>query len=435
MRQTLFFIPHWFFEGPLLVAWLVIGLLVIVYLFIRHGNSSEAWSFAPVYVIVALVIVFVLPQLEVDGIDPDNPAGGSIKQGLAIRGYGIFLLLAIAAGTGLALRRCQYAGLTVDQVLGLGFWMMLAGIVGARLFYIIQKSEEFFTDGISLKETVVHVLDMTKGGLVVYGSLIGGMIATLVYLKIHRLSFAKTADLIAPGMVLGLAIGRIGCLMNGCCFGGVCDAPLPAIKFPAGSAAYMQQLYQGELIGIQTVKNAQSDGGFPLSVQSVEAGSIAQELDIQSGDEIAIDFPNDQLIRFEKATSNPGIGGKQLNGFIHSRRQGSLSVSINQLPAQSLWTHPTQIYSAINAGLLCLVLWFFWTVRRSDGEVFGLMLILYPIGRFMLELIRQDEKGLFGTDLTISQWVSVGTILVGFSFFAYVRAIGSDRERAPSTSG
>jgi len=435
MRQTLFILPHWLFEGPLLVAWLIIGLLVIAYLFFRHGNSSETWGFLPVYVIVALVVFFVLPQLEVDGIDPDNPTGAQIKHGLAIRGYGIFLLLAIASGAGLALLRCGYAGLTVDQVLGLGFWMMLAGIVGARLFYIIQKSEEFFADGISVKETVVNVLDMTKGGLVVYGSLIGAMIAALVYLKIHRLSFAKTADLIAPGMVLGLAIGRIGCLMNGCCFGGVCDVPLPAIQFPAGSAPYMQQLSQGELIGMQASENTRSTEGYPLSVQSVESGSIAHDLGIKAGDEIGIRFPDDQLIRFQKENGDPDVDGRQLKGFVESRRQGSLSVLISRLPARSLRTHPTQIYSAINALLLCLVLWFFWTVRKSDGEVFALMLILYPIGRFMLELIRRDEMGLFGTDLTISQWVSIGAILVGFSYFAYVRMAGSDGERAESSAG
>ena len=435
MRQTLFFIPHWCFEGPLLAAWLVMGLLAFAYLYFRHGISNETKGFVPVYLIVSLVIYFVLPQLEVAGIDPENPTGGYVKQGLAIRGYGMFLLLAIVSGAGLAIWRCRYAGLNVDQVLGLGFWMILSGIVGARLFYIIQKSDEFFADGFSVKETIVNVLDMTKGGLVVYGSLIGAMIAAIVYLKIHRLSFAKTADLIAPGMVLGLAIGRIGCLMNGCCFGGVCEVPtLPAIKFPAGSAPYMQQLYQGELIGIQSKEIEGETDGFPLSVQSVKAGSIAEELGVQPGDEIGVSFPDDQLIRFQKENSDPDLNGRQLNGFVQSQRQGSLTVPVSRLPARSLGTHPTQVYSAINASLLCLVLWFFWTVRKSDGEVFGLMLILYPIGRFMLELIRQDEAGQFGTGLTISQLVSLGMIALGFSFFAYVRATGStdQMQQAPS---
>ena len=86
--------------------------------------------------------------------------------------------------------------------------------------------------------------------------------------------------------------------------------------------------------------------------------------------------------------------------------------------------HPTQIYSSINAFVLCLFLWFYWYVRRNDGEVMGLMLILYPISRFVLELIRNDEAGQFGTELTISQWVSVLTIACGIGLFAYSRMFG-----------
>ena len=70
----------------------------------------------------------------------------------------------------------------------------------------------------------------------------------------------------------------------------------------------------------------------------------------------------------------------------------------------------------------------YWYHRRSDGEVFALMLILYPIGRFMIETIRNDEAGQFGTEWTISQWVSVGTIVVGFAIFAWCRAYGQISE-------
>lgn len=115
MRQTLFFIPHALFEGPLLFAWLIVGGLILAYLFFRHGSSSETWSFLPVFAIVALVIHFVLPGLEVVGVNPDDPTGPFIKQGLAIRGYGICLVLAIAAGVGIVLLRCRQSGLTPDN--------------------------------------------------------------------------------------------------------------------------------------------------------------------------------------------------------------------------------------------------------------------------------------------------------------------------------
>ncbi len=421
MRQTLFFIPHWIFEGPLLVAWLIIGIVVLACLYFRHGNTSETWSFLPVFGIVALVIHFVLPQLEVEGINPANPAGSWTKQGLAVRGYGIFLLLAISAGVSIVLTRAKQVDLSSDHILGLGFWMMISGIAGARAFYVIQKWDEFVVEGASAGATFLSIINMTKGGLVVYGSLIGAMIAGVAYLKIRKLPMARTADLIAPGMVLGLAIGRIGCLMNGCCYGGVCDVQLPSLTFPAGSAPYMRQLSDGELIGIHSTRNSDEQAIYPYVVELVKPGSIAAELGMKAGDEFAVQLPDDHYIRFQKENGNLAIDGMELVGYVRSSRQGELMIPVSVLPARSLDTHPAQIYSAINAGLLCLVLWFFWTVRKYDGEVFALMLILYSIGRFLMELIRQDELGQFGTQLTISQWVSICMIFVGFAIIIYGR--------------
>lgn len=431
MRQTLFYIPHWIFEGPLLIAWLVIGLAVIAYLFAKHGNVNETWSFLPVFGIVTLAIYLLPPHLEVTGINPADPAGPEIVRGIAVRGYGMFLLLGIVSGVSITLMRCRRIGVTADDIIGLGFWMMICGIAGARLFYVIQKRDEFFT-GAPLQETILNMVNMTKGGLVVYGSLIGGTLAALIYLKIHKLPVLKIADLMAPGMVLGLTIGRLGCLMNGCCFGGVCDAPLPSVAFPPGSAAYMQQLSQGDLIGIKATPSEDETSDYALQIGSVVPGSIAADLNLEVGDEVNLRFPDSRLIEFRLV--NPDVEfeeGKQLAILVDSKQQGRLVLPVDQLPTRSRGTHPTQIYSSINAGLLCLVLWFFWTVKKSDGEVFALMLILYSIGRFLMELIRQDELGQFGTDFTISQWVSVLAIVAGFSLFAMARSWGAGQDSGP----
>ena len=426
MRQTLFFIPHWLFEGPLLIAWLIIGVAMIAHLFSKHGNSNEVWSFLPVFAIVAVALHLLPPQLEVTGVNPADPAGPEIVRGIAVRGYGVFLLLGIVCGVGITLMRCRYIGVSPDDIIGLGFWMMVCGIAGARLFYVIQKRDEFF-DGAPLQDVIFSMVNMTRGGLVVYGSLIGGSIAAFVFLKVNKLPILKIADLMAPGMVLGLAIGRLGCLMNGCCYGGVCEAPLPSVTFPPGSAPYMQQLSQGDLIGIHGSAITDPESDFDWEVESVLDGSIAAELGLEAGDEIVFQFPDSRRIEFQ--LKNPEVEfepGKQLAVFVDSKQKGRLVLPVDQLPNRSRSTHPTQIYSSINAGLLCLLLWFYWTLKRSDGEVFALMLICYSIGRFLMELIRQDELGQFGTQLTISQLVSVLAVLVGFSLFAMARAWGVD---------
>ncbi len=432
MRQTLFFIPHWVFEGPMLVSWLVLGALVFAFLYKRQ-SSSDALSFLPVYLVVALAIHFVLPNFEVVGLNSADPLGDPIKLGLAIRGYGIFLLLGIVSGVLLALSRCEKIGVSVDDLIGLAFWMMVFGIAGARVFYVIQKSDDFFTDA-TVGEIILKLVMVTQGGLVVYGSLIGATMAGFVYMKLNKLPVLKTADLIAPSMVLGLAIGRLGCLMNGCCFGGVCDAPLPAVTFPPGSGPYLQQLSKGELIGVRAEVNEDPVSIYSLNVKSVDQPSIAADLGLVAGDEITVSFSDVELLKFQKQNPDFDFDGKTLSIFIDSKQHGRLVVPVNRLPARSRDTHPAQIYSSINAALLCLVLWSYWTMRRSDGEVFALMLILYSIGRFLMELIRQDELGQFGTDVTISQWVSLAAVVIGLALFVYARITSPPNLKRPSTS-
>jgi phosphatidylglycerol:prolipoprotein diacylglycerol transferase len=226
-------------------------------------------------------------------------------------------------------------------------------------------------------------------------------------------------------MMLGLAIGRIGCLMNGCCYGGVCENPaLPSFQFPAGSPPYMQHVAYGDLLGLTTVeqKSDEQDGTSRI-VTSVQPGSIADGLGIQKDDRIAIYAPDSQRVRFFKQHREQWRDDQDLICFIDSQRQGRMTVSLDELAGSSRPVHPTQIYSAINAGLLAVMLWFFWTVRKRDGEVFAWMLILYSIARFLLEIIRRDESGLFGTNLTISQWVSIGTIIAGFTLFSLARPL------------
>ena len=440
MQQTLFSIPHSWFEGPLLAAWLLIGIGVLAYNVWCHGWKQKAFGFLPMLGIVAAIIWFVLPAVEVSGVNPNDPLGPYVKQGLAIRGYGLFMVLGIATGTLLVLLRCRQANTDPDQILTLAFWMILCGIAGARTFFVIQNRDQFFGTDLSTGQALLNIVDMTKGGLVVYGSLIGAMLAAVVFFRLTRQPFGRLGDLIAPGMALGLAFGRLGCLMNGCCFGGVCSAELPAIQFPPGSPPYMRQLEEGQLLGLKTVKNEspvtnESKSGsnerppvprdFQLTVQSVKPNSIASSLGIEPEQRVNIYLPDSLRLRHFKSEDNLSTGVDQELAVIVDTDEGNrLSVPLSSLPGRSLRVHPTQIYSAVTAALLCATLWFFWPVRSADGEVFALMLILYPIARFLHEIIRRDEAGQFGTELTISQWVSLAAVLLGFLLFGWFRTHG-----------
>jgi phosphatidylglycerol:prolipoprotein diacylglycerol transferase len=89
--------------------------------------------------------------------------------------------------------------------------------------------------------------------------------------------------------------------------------------------------------------------------------------------------------------------------------------------AHSLPLHPTQLYDAINALAICLLTLAFWPFRQRDGEVLALGWILYPINRFLIEILRWDELGQFGTRFTISQWGSGVILLVGIAFWLWLQ--------------
>ncbi len=422
MQQTLFLIPQSWLEGPLLIGWLVLGLLIFGGLLLRHGWSGEAFGFLPAYLVVAVVLAFVAPRIGITDIDPTDPNGPEVKVGLAVRGYGVMMLAGIVAGVGLSIFRGRQQGLESENMLTLAFWMCLCGVVGARLFYVIQKRDQFRG---SLTEMLAEMVNMTQGGLVVYGALIGASVGAAVYMAIARIPMLRMADIAIPGMLTGLALGRIGCLLNGCCFGGVCDIPQIAQHFPAGSPPYLRQIETGELLGIHPATQWDADPlpersqpDAELYAKSIESGSLAARAGLQPNHWYRVRFqsskPPDKELRAVKQK------GLEIDSQVAVEQDtGWVAFDLTELPDRSLGVYPTQILAALNAGLLAVLLWFAFPFRRRDGQIFALGIILYSITRFLLELIRRDEFGQFGTDLTISQWVSIFVVLAGLALIRW----------------
>jgi phosphatidylglycerol---prolipoprotein diacylglyceryl transferase len=395
VRSTLFYIPHNIFGWPLLgfgwlLALLVLGCLVWGAWLARRGRfHAEFFSGLPVWIVAGLLTVFLLPALE-------SHVGGE-PIGLPIRGYGVLVLLGLFAGIGLTLRRAGQLGLPPDLIINLGFWMMAGGVLGARMFYVIQKWPEFAV--LPPGERWVAIIKLTEGGLVIYGGMIGGVLAGAVYCWRLRLRALAMADLIAPGFLIGSAFGRIGCLLNGCCFGGVCTAELPAITFPQGSPPFVAQLETGQVLGLTTQPNP--DG--TQSVVAVDSDSIAaQRLQATPGGRYA-------LLQALPQPPEPGTDPARAPDLvaevmIDGRRETLLP---NQLPARSLPVHPSQVYSAIDSLLLCILIYLLQPWVRRDGQAFLTAVALHGLARFLLELIRSDEGGQFGTTLTIAQWISL----------------------------
>jgi phosphatidylglycerol:prolipoprotein diacylglycerol transferase len=146
-----------------------------------------------------------------------------------IRSYGVALAVAFVVGILLGRRRARAAGIDPDIVIDLAFYVIIASVAGARAMYAVVHWEYFRHD-------LIGVLRLWDGGLAQYGGIAAGVVTGLIVFARRRVSPWRGADLLAPSVALGVGIGRIGCLLNGCCFGTPCDLPF-AVTFPAGSIA------------------------------------------------------------------------------------------------------------------------------------------------------------------------------------------------------
>ncbi len=129
-----------------------------------------------------------------------------------IYSYGLALALAFVTAAALARTEAKRKGLNPDIIFNFLFLVFISGVIGARIFYIIENF------GFYAKNPLEAVM-LERGGLAWFGGLIAATIVGVAYLRKKRLFVYKTLDLIVPFVALGQAIGRIGCLLNGCCFG------------------------------------------------------------------------------------------------------------------------------------------------------------------------------------------------------------------------
>lgn len=126
--------------------------------------------------------------------------------------YGLMLALAFLIGASLAQFLAKKRGLDADFIYNVCFIGLLAGIAGARIFYVIEHVDFF-------RGNLLEIVMLQHGGLSWFGGLSVGSIAALVYSRQKKQALGPLLDCLAPAIVLGHAIGRIGCFLNGCCYG------------------------------------------------------------------------------------------------------------------------------------------------------------------------------------------------------------------------
>jgi prolipoprotein diacylglyceryltransferase len=237
-------------------------------------------------------VLFTLPILKGVWIFPPD--------GIPVGGFGAMLFITFVACTVWGTYRGKSVGLDAPRVQDMAIVLFLSGIVGARVLYMIQYSHQFPNDPLGL---IGSFFQIWKGGIVFYGSAIGGAIGYGLFywfvLRRLRIDGWRLADAVAPVLCLGLAIGRIGCYLNGCCWGQIaCEetrpVPLGAAHFPLLPAHDRVQLVrQGPNVAYGYV---QTSAGFAIAghnrpdprsvVIGVEPGSAAEKAGLKVGDKI-----------------------------------------------------------------------------------------------------------------------------------------------------
>jgi phosphatidylglycerol---prolipoprotein diacylglyceryl transferase len=275
-----------------------------------------------------------------------------------IGSYPVLLLTGFLAAFLLARWRAKQNGIEGRHIDNLVLLLLVLTPIGSRFF---SRLFDFPTP-----IGFVEALKIWKGGgLVFYGGMIFGFITVIVYVAVTKIRMLRLLDVLGPSLALGLAFGRMGCFLSGCCWGDVCV----------------------ESARLNSITN-------PITHSQVQT------------------FPSLSQPNFFMALSFPPESG----AYEQHQRLGLISSSATR----SLPVHPTQLYEAVLALGLCLFLNFYFMKRRVEGEIASAFCMGYGVVRFIAEFFRADTPPMY-FGMSVSQVISLGIVLAGLALFIFIR--------------
>ena len=292
--------------------------------------------------------------------------------------YGVFLAIGFLAALTFVDRRARRFGLSNSDLSPFFLWTILSGIVMSRIVYIMVNWGQFVADP--------GAMIFSRSGFVFFGGLVGGFGGGLWWALRRGHPLWELADLVAPAIALGHAFGRMGCFLNGCCFGRVCSLPW-GVRFP-------------KILG--------SDGRTIIG-----SDPFVFQLDLAE---------NPGRLSADEVLSGYHVNLADYTGNLSSTDTWSLPV------------HPTQLYGVVFLlGLFGLLFW--WSGRkRFSGQVFWLYAVLYSAFRFGLDSLRAGLTGYVGP-FSSTQLVCL-LVLISAPFAYWALAVRSRRmESAPADAG
>lgn len=159
---------------------------------------------------------------------------------ITLHSWGTLVAIAIGLGLYLLYRDAKRVGIEQSKMLDFGLLAIVLALIGARLIYILFDLRTFI-------DNPIQILYLQQGGLSIHGALLGGLIAVIIFSKLNKIPFFKLADLVAPFIILGQAIGRIGCFLAGICYGKVTTLPWAIQFLTVPGTRHPTQLYESAL--------------------------------------------------------------------------------------------------------------------------------------------------------------------------------------------
>jgi len=305
---------------------------------------------------------------------------------LTIKSYGLMMVIGFLACVSLIRHLSRDFTPEPQHITNAALYSLVGGIIGARLFFVVHYFDKF-------RSSPLEVFAIWQGGLELAGGVITAIIVIMFYLWFHKLPIRRYFDVLAIGLMLILVFGRIGCFLNGCCYGKPTELPW-AVRFPYNSHAYISQ------VNPEPKRNRHKP----------------------------------HLVLPKEYMDFQGIDGK-----LYPKHYDELTVKqqieVSEGKYRCLPVHPTQLYSSAIAAFWCLMLYLFWRRAKKaelsgntgrffakPGCTFALMFIVYGTSRFLMEYLRDDNPFEFD-GLTISQNIGIGMVALGVVLMAIFKAM------------
>jgi len=313
---------------------------------------------------------------------------------VTVKSYGFMMVVGFLTAVWIIRRLSRDITPDPQYITNAALYSLIGGVVGARLFFVLHYFDSFRGDWLS-------VFYIWKGGLELLGGVILAISIIFLYLVYHKLPIRRYLDILGIGLMAALVFGRIGCFLNGCCYGQPTDLPW-GVRFPYGSFAYDSQIRP-------------------------DPGRGRAEPQLKLPDEYFNGIRHDGL---------PHL--KPLDELTGAQR-----LAVTAGPYRCLRVHPSQLYSSVLAACMTGVLFLFWRRARKagfwhkeqklftkPGSTFALMLIVYGCMRFPLEFVR-DDNPYERWGLTVSQLIALGMILFGSALMLLVQWMRAEKPESP----